>query len=111
MVARVCGGEVVSVVVRERKTVAELGLAATKPAVAAEQCYGGSSNGKWRLALTKAMAARVGSGGGSPVVDWGSGAVDGVRRGAVMPTSVVAWRGGGASGDEVQLEATNGSAA
>nr|BAC15831.1 hypothetical protein [Oryza sativa Japonica Group] len=102
---------VVSVVARERKTVAELGLVATKPAVAAEQCCGGSSDGRRRPALTKAMAAWVGSGGGSPVVDWGSVAVDGVRRGVVMPTAWVARHGDGASSDEVRLEATNGSAA
>ena len=111
VVARVWGGKVVSVVAWERKTVAELGLVATKPAVAAEQCCGGSSVGRRRPALTKAMAAWVGSGGGSPVVDWGSVAVDDVRRGVVMPTAWVARRGGGASSDEVRLEATNGSAA
>uniref|UniRef100_A0A0E0PW11 DUF834 domain-containing protein n=1 Tax=Oryza rufipogon TaxID=4529 RepID=A0A0E0PW11_ORYRU len=101
VVARVCGGKVVSVV--------DWGSRWTTCGV--EQCCGGSSDGRRQPALTKAMAARVGSGGGSPVVDWGSVVVDDVRRGVVMPTAWVARRGGGASSDEVRLEATNGSAA
>jgi hypothetical protein len=78
-------------------------------------CGAGEGDGAVRGRLERRYgAAGVGDGGergcGVSAMDWGRGAVDGVRQGMAMPTEVVARCGSGASGGEVRLEAANMSA-
>jgi hypothetical protein len=58
-----------------------------------------------------ATVARVHRGEGSSGVEWGSGVVARLARGAAKPTVVVAGRGSGSGGDSVRLEVVKEAAA
>nr|BAC80120.1 hypothetical protein [Oryza sativa Japonica Group]BAD30828.1 hypothetical protein [Oryza sativa Japonica Group] len=96
--------------VHEEGGVDGLRTVAAVPGKVTAQCGVGWRGGTVRLELAT-VAERDGECGcGVLAMDWGRGAVDGVRQGMAMPTEVVARCGSGASGGEVRLEAANMSA-
>ncbi len=104
--ARVGSGGGVSVVKGENGSVAGLAHAAEKLAMLAAQSGDGYGGGGAQLELATVEERDGARGGSVSAMDWGRGAVDGVRQGMAMPTAVFAWRGGDGSscGDRLELD-------
>nr|BAD28509.1 hypothetical protein [Oryza sativa Japonica Group]BAD28610.1 hypothetical protein [Oryza sativa Japonica Group] len=102
--ARVGSGGGVSVVKGENGSVAGLAHAAEKLAMLAARSGDGYGGGGARLELATVEERDGARGGSVSAMDWGRGAVDGVRQGMAMPTAVFAWRGGDGSGCGDRLE-------
>nr|BAD61987.1 hypothetical protein [Oryza sativa Japonica Group]BAD62161.1 hypothetical protein [Oryza sativa Japonica Group] len=88
-----------------RGAVAEDLLVLAEPREATAKRGTDGSGGDWRPEAAMATVARVHRGEGSLRVEWGSGVVTRLVRGAAKPTAVVAGRGSGSGGDDKRLEA------
>nr|AAX95482.1 hypothetical protein [Oryza sativa Japonica Group]ABA93053.1 hypothetical protein LOC_Os11g22090 [Oryza sativa Japonica Group] len=91
--ARVGSGGGVSVVKGENGSVAGLAHAVAKLAMLAVRCSDGYGGGGARLELATVEKRDGECGGGISVMDWGRGAVDGVRWGVAALWVAVAWPG------------------